>query len=241
MKPDLMKALLQCLQAFRKRCGASGEAWLLWLISWLLRGLYATLRPTVVQPSAVQTIWRSGVPALPVFWHGRMLYFLHLYHHYEERITILVSQSKDGERIHRILLRFGVLATRGSNSRGAVRGLLALVRQIQQGKHVCFTPDGPRGPRYRVKPGVIGVARKSGAPILPVTYHARWNKILRSWDDFMIPLPFSRVVVVYGEPIYVPRHISGVALEQKRLEVETSLQHITAVADAYFARKPATA
>ena len=82
--------------------------------------------------------------------------------------------------------------------------------------HACFTPDGPRGPRYQVQPGLVLVAKRTGAPILPMTFGAQWKRVLTSWDAFLLPLPFSRIVVVYGEPIYVPADASAADLEAKR-------------------------
>jgi hypothetical protein len=188
-----------------------------------------------VSPDIERRVWQCGTPVLPTFWHGRLLYFVKLYHHHGQWVTVLASQSRDGELISRTLARFGVTATRGSSSRNNVRGLLALVHKVRHGCHVCFTPDGPRGPRYTVKPGVITVAKKTGAPIVPVTYNAAWKTVLRSWDAFVIPWPFSRIVVVYGEPIYVPATASADTMAAKRQEVEASLRRITEVAEAYFA------
>ena len=202
------------------------------LLSWLLHGLYATLRPVYVQPHFERRVWHGGTPVLLAFWHGRMLYFVHLYRH--THITALVSRSKDGEFISQVLMRFGIHATRGSSSRGGARGLLEIVKRVRQGFHVAFTPDGPRGPCYQVQPGIVAVAKQTGAPILPVAYSAQWKKVLGSWDGFVIPWPFSRVVVVYGEPIYVPPRASAVTFGAKRQEVEASLRHITKIADGYF-------
>jgi hypothetical protein len=162
-----------------------------------------------------------------------MLYFVHLYH--RQRITVLVSRSRDGEFVSRVLQGFGVHVTRGSSSRGGAQGLLEIARQVRRGYHAAFTPDGPRGPRYEVQPGIVAVAKRTGAVILPVTYNARWKKVLCSWDSFVVPLPFSRVVVVYGEPIAVPANASPAVVQTKRQEVETSLRHITEMADHYFA------
>jgi lysophospholipid acyltransferase (LPLAT)-like uncharacterized protein len=207
-------------------CGA-------WLLAWLLRGLSVTLRPVFLQQQFERCLWQTGKPLVLVFWHGRQVYFIHLYR--AQRFTVLVSQSRDGELISRVLARFGLHSTRGSSSRGGTRALLALVRRMRQGFHVAITPDGPRGPRYQVQPGLVVVAQKTGAPILPAAYNARWKAVFSSWDRFILPLPFSRVVVVYGEPIYVPSNASAATLQAKRLEVEASLQHITAMADHYFA------
>ena len=109
-----------------------------------------------------------------------------------------------------------------------------MVKCVRQGYHGAFTPDGPRGPRYQVQPGVVTAAQKTGAPILPAVYNAKWKRVLQSWDRFVIPLPFSRVVVVYGKPIYVPATASVTIFQDKRQEVEASLQRITQIADSYF-------
>lgn len=199
------------------------------LLAWGLRLLYVTLRPVHVQQHFERCAWNGGTPVLLAFWHGRMLYFLHRYH--RQRFTILVSRSKDGEFVTQVLQRFGVHVTRGSSRHGGAQALREIVRKVRSGYHAAFTPDGPRGPRYQVQPGIVAVAQKTGAAIVPVTYSARWKKVFRSWDAFLMPLPFSRIVVIYGEPIYVPAHASPAVFQAKRQEVEMSLRHITAMAD----------
>lgn len=205
------------------------------LVIWGLRLLCVTLRPVYVQQHVERRVWSGGTPVVLAFWHGRMLYFVHLYHRHH--LTVLVSRSRDGEFMSRILQRFGVHVTRGSSSRGGARGLLAIARQVRRGYHAALTPDGPRGPRYAVQPGLVVLAQKTGATILPMTYSARWKKVLRSWDSFLVPFPFSRVVVIYGEPISVPAHASPTVLQAKRQEVEMSLRQITGMADHYFAAR----
>ena len=204
------------------------------LLSWLLRGLFGTLRPEYVQRQLEQQAQGGRRPILFAFWHGRMLYFMKLYEYLGARVTILVSQSRDGELVTQLLSCFGFQTTRGSTSRGGARGLLAVVNKVRTGMHAAFTPDGPRGPRFQVQPGLVMVAKRTGAPILPMTCGAQWKRVLASWDAFLLPLPFSRVVVVYGEPIYVPADASSADLEAKRREVEASLRRITETADTYF-------
>ena len=201
------------------------------LVAWGLRILYRTLRPVYVQQHFAHRAWSCGTPVLLAFWHGRMLYFLHLYH--RQRFTVLVSRSRDGEFVSRVLQCFGVQVTRGSSSRGGARALLDLAREMRRGCHAAITPDGPRGPRYAVQPGIVTLAKRTGAVIVPVSYSARWKKVLRSWDSFVVPLPFSRVVVVYGEPIGVPARASSAVCQTRRQEVETSLRRITEMADHY--------
>lgn len=204
------------------------------LLSWLLRGLFGTLRPEYVQRQLEQQAQGGRRPILFAFWHGRMLYFMKLYEYLGARVTVLVSQSRDGELVTQLLSCFGFQTTRGSTSRGGARGLLAVVNKVRTGMHAAFTPDGPRGPRFQVQPGLVMVAKRTGAPILPMTFGAQWKRVLASWDAFLLPLPFSRVVVVYGDPIYVPADASAADLEAKRREVEASLRRITETADTYF-------
>src|SRR5262249_30692925 len=147
------------------------------LVTWGLRLLYVTLRPVHVQQHFERCVWRRGTPVVLAFWHGRTLYFLHLYH--RQRVTILVSRSRDGECVRLYLQRFGVTVTRVPSSRGCAQALLEPARQVRRGYHAALTPDGPRGPRYEVQPGIIALAQKTGAAILPVTYSARWKKVLR--------------------------------------------------------------
>jgi lysophospholipid acyltransferase (LPLAT)-like uncharacterized protein len=206
-----------------------------WLASWLLRGLFVTLRPISVPQPILGSLIQEKTPFVLAFWHGRMLCALHLAYRYRHvRATVMVSRSQDGEFISQVSKCFGVHPIRGSTSRGGSRAMLQMVRRVQEGYVACVTPDGPRGPRYRVQPGVITVAQKTGAPILPLAYDAEWKKVFQSWDRFVMPLPFSRIVVVYGEPISVPAHATPDMLQAKQQEVEASLRQVTEMADAYF-------
>ena len=205
------------------------------LLSGLLRGLFLTLRPEYVRRHLEHQLRGHRSPILFAFWHGRMLYFMKLYEYLGSRVTILVSHSRDGEFVAQLLTRFGFHTTRGSSSRGGARALMAVVNKVRAGMDACFTPDGPKGPRYRVQPGLLLAAKRTGAAILPMTFGARRKRVLPSWDAFLLPLPFSRVVVIYGEPIYVPANASASDLEAKRREVEATLRRITETADNYFA------
>ena len=217
---------------FTGRHGPLILAWVVRLTTWLLRGLFLTLRPVYVHQHSDPRLRNLREPVLVALWHGRLLYFISLYRSLP--FIVLVSRSRDGEFISRILRVFGGYTTRGSSSRGGARALLQVVKHVRQGATAVFTPDGPCGPRYQVQPGIVAVAKKTGAPIMPVTYNAAWKKVLNSWDRFLVPLPFSRIVVVYGKPIYVPADASADTLHAKRQEVEASLRHITTIADTYF-------
>lgn len=206
-----------------------------WVASWFLWVLFSTLRPVVIGQAHLDRLIAAKTPFVAAFWHGRILGTLNLAWHYRHlRVTVMVSRSRDGEFISRVSERFGIQPTRGSSSRGGSRAVLEMIRRVKAGYIACFTPDGPRGPRYRVQPGVITVAQKTGTPILPVTYSAEWKKVFRSWDRFMVPLPFSRLIVVYGEPIAAPALETPESLQAKQCELESSLRQLTEMADDYF-------
>jgi hypothetical protein len=134
------------------------------------------------------------------------------------RISVLVSQSTDGELIASTVARLGIDSSRGSSSRGGIGGMRSLLRKTAEGWDIAFTPDGPRGPLREVQPGVILAAAATGLPIQPVAVAASRAKLLRSWDRFVVPLPFSTVHFVYGEPLVVERRGDTVeaAAELKR-------------------------
>jgi lysophospholipid acyltransferase (LPLAT)-like uncharacterized protein len=136
------------------------------------------------------------------FWHNQI--FCQTFIFRFQQIVVMTSRHFDGEYIARIIERFGYDTARGSSTRGAVRALLELKNHLQQGRDVAFTVDGPKGPPYRVKPGPVFLARKSGAPIIML--HSEPEKFweLRSWDRFRIPKPFTRTLVKFGRPLYIP-------------------------------------
>lgn len=145
---------------------------------------------------------RAQGPCLWAFWHQRQVFFT--WSHRGERCAVLVSKSQDGELIARTMELSGIASCRGSSSRGAAAGAREMIETVKRGFDVGITPDGPKGPCRRVKPGVIELARSLGIPILPIS-NALSRKLVfeRSWDRFQVPLPFGRAVVRYGKPITV--------------------------------------
>jgi lysophospholipid acyltransferase (LPLAT)-like uncharacterized protein len=172
--------------------------WIARLGSALLGLLARTWRFRVIGREPVNALRRAGRPVAFAFWHGQMLPLV--VQHRDEGVAILVSSHRDGEIIARIIHRFGFRTVRGSSSRGAGRALLGLVRELQAGREIAVTPDGPRGPARRFAPGALVAAQRAGAPVIPVSAHAARAWRLRSWDAFMIPKPFTRVTVAYGPP-----------------------------------------
>lgn len=168
-----------------------------------IRGLRASVRLRHHGDGTMRGWERRGERFILAFWHRHLL--LMPYSYRGRGISVLVSQSRDGELIARTVARLGIDSSRGSSSRGGAAGMRSLLRKAGEGYDLAFTPDGPRGPAGEVQPGVILAAAATGFPIQPVAVAATRAKRLRSWDRFVIPLPLSTVHFVYGEPLTVER------------------------------------
>ncbi len=159
------------------------------------------------------------------FWHARMLPLV--FTHRGRGIAVLVSRHRDGELITRIIERLGFVTGRGSSTRGGEEGLRDMLEWAERRHLLAVTPDGPRGPAERVKPGLLYLASRTGFPVVPVATASRGAWRLRSWDGFRVPRPFARVVVAYGDPIPVPPGLGRDELEPRRLEVERAIAALT--------------
>jgi lysophospholipid acyltransferase (LPLAT)-like uncharacterized protein len=189
-------------------------SWALWLLS-------RTLRVRVEHPELLEPVVRSGRAVVICGWHSSILLGIQPLRRY--RPAIMVSQSRDGERITRVVERFGWRAIRGSSSRGGARALAATLRELRRGGVAAHIVDGPRGPAQVVKPGLVKLAERSGAPILPCVASARWRWEAPSWDRMQVPLPFSRVTLRFLAPLEVPPQLTPDEAEAVRKEVETRL------------------
>jgi lysophospholipid acyltransferase (LPLAT)-like uncharacterized protein len=165
-------------------------------------------------------------PVLYAFWHQTQL--IPAWTHRDRGIGILISRHGDGELIARVVDRLGFHPVRGSTTRGGVPALKALVRELRGGRDVAVTLDGPRGPRFRAQPGIVLLASMSGVPVLPTAFVVSRVKRLRSWDRFLVPRPFSDLVMRLGEPIHVPRDLDRDGREEYRLRIEQALRDLTA-------------
>jgi len=203
-----------------------------WLAGWagwaVIRLLMATVRIEVVSGGEHQArLAEEGVPPILMSWHGHLLPLI--YHHRNQGAVALASEHRDGEYITRILARLGFGAARGSSTRGGSRGLRDLLKAARAGRMLAITPDGPRGPRHRVKGGALVAARLTGHPILPMVAAADrgWN--LGSWDRFLVPKPFTRVRIVYAPPFTVPRDADDAQLERLAAILEAEMARIEEV------------
>ena len=165
-------------------------------------GLRATIRIDSLHEERERALREQGVPFIYTLWHGRMV--LCILAHLHEGIVTMASRSKDGEIIARWLLRNGYIPTRGSTRKGGRAALDEMADHLRSGRLAALTIDGPKGPPRIAQPGILRLARETGAWILPFTGSASRPAFLKSWDRYLVPKPFSRCIVGYGEPFPVP-------------------------------------
>jgi lysophospholipid acyltransferase (LPLAT)-like uncharacterized protein len=206
-----------------------------WLLSVVWKVLKCTLRRRRTGFEAVNAVFGNNQRIIFSFWHRRLV-MMPLGYPFKHRnvdgcnrgVAILSSDSKDGEISAAVWRHLGIHAVRGTASHGrGAQGLVKMIQAVRQGWDLGITPDGPRGPQFEVKPGVIAVARKTRAWIVPVTvaYRSAWQ--LKTWDKMLIPKPFTKVAVLYGEPYQVPEQIEdetpyAVELQRRMMALETA-------------------
>ena len=198
---------------------------------WLIRLIGPTLRVCVsYEEGAQQTI--DERPLIASFWHACMIPAAYICR--DLGVRVMSSNSYDGEYMGRIVRKFGFIPVKGSSSRNAVRALLGLRRALEEGWTVAFTLDGPRGPRYKVKPGPVALARSSGVSmsVFHMAVDRAW--VLNTWDRLMIPKPFSRVLLRFGKLIPVPSSASDEDLERYQQELQASLDRVREFAEDHI-------
>lgn len=210
--------------------------WKWWLVGWLGKGLVdlicSTLRVRALDFEKAQAEIESRKLIL-AFWHSRILMISYIYR--GRGASIMVSASRDGEIMAQILRRQGHHTIRGSTSRHGVQALARLIKALREDiRPAVVVPDGPIGPRFRVQPGVITLARKTGYPIVPISYSAKRLKVFASWDRFILPYPFTECSVIYGTPVEVPAEAGAEARELCRKRLEEEMNRITQNVDRYY-------
>jgi lysophospholipid acyltransferase (LPLAT)-like uncharacterized protein len=183
------------------------KSFLSWLCAWLIRIPGYSVRLTMDDPAGAFH-HPDREPYIVAFWHNRIALMPVFYERFARgrSVVTFISRSRDGQFITDVAARFNVKAVRGSSSRHGTAALLAAVHASRDPKEdIAITPDGPRGPRYQIHPGLIRLAQMTGRPIVTVTYSLKWKWVLKSWDRFQLPLPFSACYLVTSKPIFVPR------------------------------------
>jgi hypothetical protein len=182
--------------------------------------------------SYLDEIHKSGHRAIFTFWHGRI--FPSTYYWRNRGIVVMTSMNLDGEAIAQCIQKFGYGAARGSSSRGGLRALAQLTRDIQRGKDAAFTIDGPRGPRYVAKQGPVLLAFKTGAAIFCFHVSMKRRIQLKSWDEFQIPMPFTTAIVLSAPPIWVPKDANEDQLRALHETMQDVLDNLRFRGDAWF-------
>jgi hypothetical protein len=218
------------------RCDAT-QRLVAWLAAYYIRIVRRTTRWSVLGAEGPQRLWREGRPFIVCFWHGRM-FMLPPGWTVDRPVKMLISHHRDGRLIARTVGRFGIGAVSGSTSKGAFTALRGILHELEAGTCIGLTPDGPRGPRMRASVGVIGIAQRAGVPIIPATFATSRRRILRSWDRFLLPLPFGRGVYGWGEAIEVAHDADAPAREAARRELEERLNALTNQADRICGHPP---
>jgi hypothetical protein len=179
-----------------------------------------------------QDLRKAGKPVIFLVWHGRI--FLVPFFFRRRGIAPLVSPSRDGEIAAQIMARWGYRIIRGSSSHAMVRAWNQMKKELQGGGEVIIVPDGPRGPNRKMKLGGLRLAQETGAYLVPFTFSASKRKELRSWDQFLMFYPFSKVVTIYGRLYKPDQDMKETELENEKLKIEEYMKDLDEEADRYF-------
>jgi len=201
-------------------------------ISGALRAVLGTGRLEAVHEERFNALRARGEPYVFALWHGRML--LPIWRHRGQGVATMASKSKDGEIIARWLEKNGYFAVRGSTNKGGARGIVLLKRYLEGGHPAALTVDGPKGPPRVVQEGIVTLARRAGAWVLPVSAGATRSRFLRSWDRYLVPMPFARSFVTYGEPFRIGPESDEAALEK----IGNAIDEVTEEADRLAGVRP---
>jgi lysophospholipid acyltransferase (LPLAT)-like uncharacterized protein len=188
----------------------------------ILGTIFLTSRIKVVGEEHLEELDLQGQPFIAATWHYGILYTLHLSR--GRKWVAMISASKDGDYSNRILGSVGIKGIRGSKTTGSISALKGIIKAVKkEGRNVCITADGSQGPPKQAQAGAILLASRTGAPIVPLTCAADRYLKFRSWDRTILPKPFSRILVKWGEPLFVPAGVKSEGMEEYRLELQKRL------------------
>jgi lysophospholipid acyltransferase (LPLAT)-like uncharacterized protein len=204
-----------------------------WLGTFLVAAIGMTMRFEVLGFEHYLNSRAAGRPIIAAFWHRAI--FPSIWWWRNRKIVVMNTTNFDGQWTRRVIERFGFLTVQGSSSRGGLRGLVAMADLLAQGRDVAFTVDGPRGPRFVAKPGPVMLARKTGFPLM--LYHIgveHGHTFERTWDQFQIPRPFSRAVMIVAPLLEVPADLDREGLERKQAEMQAVLDRVRDITENWF-------
>lgn len=193
-----------------------------WLVTVIQRFVGITSRRHDIGRDNFENLRSAGKSWIFAIWHTNVLYSPYLLRNLNT--AVLISASKDGTYIDRVVRKFGNTSIRGSTSRGGGKAFKELILHLRKGLSAAITPDGPRGPAFVVQPGLIGSAQISQVPIIPFHYECTRQKVAKkSWDQHRVPLPFTTFVCSFGPPISIPRNLTESEFEEQRLLVQNAM------------------
>lgn len=185
-----------------------------WLIANYIRLVHYTSRKMLIIDEAAKPYMNGSLPAVYAFWHGRLL-MMPMICPPERKMQVMISSHGDGEIIALAMHQFNFGTVRGSTTRGGSDAARNAVKALQAGENVSITPDGPRGPALKVQPGILSIAQIANVPILCAVFGASRHKRARSWDSFMVALPFGKICYHVAGPLFNP---TKEELEKKMVE-----------------------
>lgn len=202
-----------------------------WLLAAMVRVIKASMRWRVLHEARRDAILARPGPVILAFWHNRLMMMVAL-GTFGRRVVLLQSRHRDGQLASAAIQRFGITTIWGSSAKGGASALRALIRAGKAGDWIALTPDGPRGPRMRCQPGVVMLAQRTGAPVVPITWSTSRRILLGTWDRMIIALPFGGGVLAWGDPIEVPRDLDSDGMENYRQRIEAAITALSDEADA---------
>ncbi len=199
----------------------------------VIRLLGPTLRYEVLGWRHAEAVYSSGRRCIWAFWHRVIIPIV--WWHRNQGTVVMNTTAFDGQWTRKVIEWLGFGTAQGSSSRGGLRGLAVMARQLEEGLDCAFTIDGPRGPRYVAKPGPVMLARKTGCPVM--VFHIgvdRGKTFTRTWDHFLMPMPFARTMILFAPPIYVPADADPQTLDAKHAEMQKELERVRDIAEGWF-------
>ncbi len=210
---------------------------LAFILSLYIRLVYWTSKRVYYVEAGAKPLMEGSENAIFAFWHGRLMMCPTL-EPPGRKMHVLISHHRDGILISKTIGHFGVATIAGSSSKGGSAAVKEILRTIKKGENISITPDGPRGPMQIAQMGIVTVAKLTGRPVLPVTFSSSRNRRMRSWDRFMVALPFGKIAFCVGAPILVSRELDADGEEQARLAVESAMNRLVEIADAIVSSAP---
>lgn len=201
------------------------------VIIWYIRTVHLTSRWRIEGTEDRDRLHAAGKPFLIVLWHNRIAMMPYAWESETRNLTVMASAHRDGRLVIEGLGRFGFSAIPVDSKQGGSGPTRQVLRLLKQGRCVGITPDGPRGPRMRLRPGMAQLAAMAQVPIVPVAYGVSRRKLLRSWDRFVLPLPFTRGIFLWGEAIAPPARGDEGALAATSARIEAALNTLSADCD----------